>query len=170
MKKLIMIVVVGFISGITVARADDPHVTPPSAVQSAFESRFPNARVMEWRELKVNFWQDQKEEQKYSYVADFRLNGKKLYAYYSPDGVWKGTGTLVKWSKDLPAKVRYAWKHSPYAAWYILDLKKITTPTQTLYQMHLNNSSVLDAEHYYLQDECKLTYNENGDLIKKQMR
>lgn len=181
MKKFFMLVIAVPLSGIMIARAniaesmdrisngfvflfgDSPRVVPPSVVRSAFDSRFPNAQVKNWTE--------RKEAQKDSYIAYFRFNGKKLYAYYSPDGSWEGTGTPLKWSKELPAAVRQAWRHSDYAAWKIMDLKKIRTPDQTLYQLHLSNSPLLDADHdYAFQDECKLIYNARGELVRKETR
>ena len=154
--------VAGFFSGIMIARADKPRVTPPSAVRSAFDSRFPHAKVKEWSERKNG--------PKDTYTASFRLNGKKLFAYYDPDGTWEGTGTPVKWSKDLPARVRTAWRKSNYASWKIIDLKKIKTPGQTLYQLHLNNSLEDDAHDFAIQDECKLIYNDRGELVSKEMQ
>lgn len=67
-----------------IARADKPRVIPPSAVRSAFGSRIPNA--------KVKLWSEQRDGQKDTYTAFFRMNGKKIFAYYDPDGAWELPG------------------------------------------------------------------------------
>lgn len=52
-----------------------------------------------------------------------------------------------------------------------MDLRKIKTPNGTLYQLHLNDSPLLDADHdYAFQDECKLIYNDRGELVTKETR
>lgn len=153
----------GIFSGAVIANANSaPRVMPPSAVRSAFETRFPNAKVKEWSE--------RKEGQKDTYTATFKENGKKLFAYYDPDGTWEGTGTPLKWSKDLPMAVRQAWRNGDYAAWKIMDIREIKTPGGMLYQLHLNNSLEDHTHDFAIDDECKLIYNSQGQLVTKEMR
>lgn len=131
-------------------------MVPPQAVTTAFTTRFPNIHVKKWA------------EQQQTYYATFRWNGKKTFAYYAPDGSWKATETPMKWSWNLPAAVRKAWKNSDFAAWYLMDIKKIETPDSTLYALHVNSSPLLDADHNQIdREEYEIFFNEKGDLVRK---
>lgn len=157
MKKLSILIVIALFSETMITQAG-PHATtvPPQAVTSAFASRFPHVQVKKWS------------EQQQTYYATFRLKGKKTFAYYSPDGTWKATEFKIKWSWNLPKKVKQAWKNGDFAAWYIMDIKRIETPDQTLYALHVNSSPLLDADHNQIdREEYELFYNENGDLVRK---
>lgn len=154
MKKLILLIAIALFSQSMIAQAST--VTPPPAVTTAFAARFPNVQVREWK------------EQEGTYYANFRLNGKKTFAYYTADGSWKGTETPLKWSWHLPAKVRNAWKNSDFAAWYLMDIKKIETPDGPLYALHVNNSPLLDSDHAQIDhDEYEIFFNEKGELVRK---
>src|SRR5690348_3355592 len=96
MKKLIFLGVIAIFSKTMVAQANSQSM-PPEAVVNAFNTRFPNAHVRSWEERKEGF------------IADFRLDGKKTFAYFAPDGTWKGTERPIKWTKNLPAAVRSGW-------------------------------------------------------------
>lgn len=162
MNKVLLFMVAGFFSGIMITRAEKPRVTPPLAVRSAFDSRFPDAKVKQWSE--------RRQGQKDTYTASFRMNGKTLFAYYDADGTWEGTGMPLKWSKDLPANVRTAWRKSDYASWKIMDLKKIRTADRTLYQLHLNNSLEDHSHDFAMDDECKLIYDDSGKLVSREVQ
>jgi len=160
MKKLIILIVIALFSETMIAQAhpvaSHTAVTPPQAVSTAFAARFPNAQVKKW------------EERTEGYIADFKLNGQKLFAYYAADGNWKGTETSIKWSRNLPEAVRQAWKNSDYAAWYILKIKKIETPEQPLYVLDVNNGPLLNSEkHDAFLEEYALFFSEKGELVRK---
>jgi Putative beta-lactamase-inhibitor-like, PepSY-like len=156
MKKIIILLVIALFSETMIAQAH-PAVVPPQSVVTAFSARFPNAQVKSW------------EERQEGYIADFKLNGQKLFAYYAADGSWKGTETPIKWSKNLPPAVRQAWKNSDYAAWYILHIKKIEMADGPLYVLDLNNSPLLDSDHSnpVFEEEYAIFFNEKGDLVRK---
>src|ERR1700761_3119564 len=135
MKKIILFLVIAISSHSMFAQANTA-VEPPQAVTTAFHERFPNGQLKKWEERKEGF------------IADFRLDGKKLFAYYAADGTWKGTESPIKWTKNLPSAGREGWRNSSYAAWYVLDIKKIETPEQPLYALHVNNGSLLDSDHH----------------------
>ena len=79
----------------------------------------------------------------------------------------KGTETPVKWSRGLPAAVREGWKKSGYAAWSIMDIKKIETPDKPLYAIHVNNGSLLDSDHKdAFMEEYVLFFSEKGELVR----
>ena len=131
-------------------------VTVPAPVLTAFTTRFPNAKLKDWQERKEGF------------IADFKLDGKKLFAYYAPDGTWKGTESPVKWTKNLPATVREGWRNSDYGAWYVRDIKKIDQPDGPLYALHVDNGVTLDSDHHdAFLEEYVLFFNEAGQLVRK---
>ncbi|HEY4108524.1 PepSY-like domain-containing protein [Puia sp.] len=136
-----------------------PHagsVVVPPAVLTAFTTRFPNAQLHDWQQRPEG------------YIAGFKQNGRKLFAYYTADGTWKGTETPIKWTKNLPAAVREGWKNSSYGAWYVEDIKKIDQPDGPLYALHIDNGSTLDSDHAdAFREEYVIFFNETGQLVRK---
>jgi hypothetical protein len=155
MKKLIVVLVVALMSQSMIAQADTA-VVVPQAVASAFATRFPTGQLQKWA------------QRPQGYIAAFKQDGKKYFAYYAADGTWKGTETPVKWTKNLPADVRKGWIKSGYGTWYVEDIKKIDQPDQPLYVLHVDNSPLLDADHKdAFMEEWVLFFNSNGDLVNK---
>jgi hypothetical protein len=158
MKKIIILLAIALFSETMIAQAH-PAVVPPQAVVTALATRFPSVQVRKWAEK-----QD-------TYFACFRWKGKKTYAYFSVDGSWKATEMPMKWSWNLPEKVKQAWRHSDFAAWYPMDITRIETPDGTLYSLHVNNSPLLDSDHSQIDhDECVIFFNENGELVRKDQK
>lgn len=170
MKKLIVLIAIALLSETMIAQADTTApaavkatttgnhgaVVPPPAVATAFATRFPNTPVKQWMERKAG------------YIAAFRLDHKKSFAYYAADGTWKGTETPVSWTWHLPAAVHKGWLNSDYAAWYVERMTKIVTPEQTLYTLRVNNTPLLDADHVWVDKEtCLLFFSEKGELVRK---
>jgi hypothetical protein len=158
MKKLITLIAIVLFTEPMIAQANNSIVVPP-AVLTAFANRFPNAQIRDWRQRPEG------------YIADFRQNGKKLFAYYSADGSWKGTESPIKWTKLLPAEVKEGWKNSDYAAWYVEDIKKIDQPDGPLYALRVNNGATLDSDHHdAFLEEYVIFFNEAGQLVRKDKR
>jgi hypothetical protein len=155
MKKLIIFIAITLLSEPMIAQAGaGSSVIVPPVVLTAFSTRFPNAHLRGWQQRPEG------------YIADFRLGGKKLFAYYSADGMWKGTETPIKGSRNLPAAVRKGWKNSDYAAWHVEDIKKIDRPEGPLYALHIDNGSLLDADHHdAFHEEYVLFFNGEGRLL-----
>ena len=107
----------------------------PKSVRSAFYTQFPPATLKKW------------EIRKEGYIAVFKVDGRKHYAYYTADGKWVATETQVKRTRHLPDPVRTAWLNSGYAGWYVHNIRKLETDEGNSYVMHLNNGSTLDANH-----------------------
>lgn len=105
----------------------------PKPVQSAFYTQFPPASLKKW------------EVRKEGYIAVFKVDGRKHYAYYTEDGKWVATETQVKRTRHLPEAVRTAWLNSGYADWYVHNIRKLETAEGHSYVMHLNSGSTLDA-------------------------
>jgi hypothetical protein len=155
MKKVFIMLFVALTTQSMIAQAHNT-VTVPQAVATAFSSRFPAGQLEKW------------EQRKEGYVAVFRQDGKKLFAYYTVDGTWKGTESPIKWTKNLPAAVKKGWQNSEYSNWYVEDIKKIEQPDEPLYALHVDNGVLLDADHHdaYL-EEWVLFFNAKGDLVRK---
>jgi hypothetical protein len=156
MKKVFVLLLAVFISTSTIALADTT-VIVPAAVSAAFASRFPAGKLTKW------------EQRTQGYIAVFRQDGKKLFAYYEADGTWKGTETPIKWTKDLPAAVRGGWVRSDYGRWYVEDMKKIEQPDEPLYVLHIDNGPLLDADRKdAFREEWLLFFNGKGELVRKE--
>jgi hypothetical protein len=155
MKKVIFILVIAIFTQNIVAQGDTT-VVVPQPVLTAFTAQFPKGQLKKW------------EQRKEGYIADFRQDGKKFFAYYAADGTWKGTESPINWTKNLPAEVKEGWRKSIYYNWYVEDIKKIETPDQPLYTLHVNNGVLLDADHHdaYL-EEYVLFFSPKGDLVRK---
>jgi len=138
------------------ASAQSPVTTAvPQKVYAAFSGKFPGGEVKKW------------EMRKEGYVAHFKKDGKKQYAYYSHDGHWKGTESSVNRTRHLPAGVQIAWKSSGYNDWYVHNIRKIETPDQQLYVMHLNNGPLLSSDkHDAFKEDHVLYFTRDGELVK----
>lgn len=70
---------------------------PPTAVQTAFNQKFPNATDVDWSKEKNGEWE-----------AEFETAGDhEMSANFSADGKWLETETEIKFS-ELPAPVQAA--------------------------------------------------------------
>jgi Putative beta-lactamase-inhibitor-like, PepSY-like len=156
MKKFLVIVLIVALSENMFAQ-NDTAVIVPSLVATAFTTRFPDAKLKKW------------EQRKEGYIAKFTRSGKGYFAYYAADGSWKGTEMPIKWTKNLPDSVKSGWKNSGYYNWYVEDIKKIETPEQPLYVLHVDNGSLLDSDHHdAYREEYLLYFSGHGDLVRKE--
>jgi alkyl sulfatase BDS1-like metallo-beta-lactamase superfamily hydrolase len=127
----------------------------PVAVSRAFSGKFPGGDLRKW------------EVRREGYIARFKKDGKKHYAYYSQEGHWKGTESPIRRMRHLPDSVKTAWESSGYAGWYVHNIKKIETPDQRLYVVHVNNSPTLDANKVdNFSVEHLLYYTSSGKLMR----
>jgi hypothetical protein len=109
----------------------------PQPVQASFYTQFPPASLKKW------------EVRKEGYIAVFKINGRKQYAYYTSDGKWVATESRVKRTRHLPEAVRTAWLNSGYAHWSVHNIRKLETADgQHSYVMHLNDGNTLDANKF----------------------
>ena len=127
----------------------------PQKVYTAFSGKFPEGDLKKW------------ETRKEGYVAHFKKDGKKHYAYYSHEGDWKGTESPVKRTRHLPVAVQTAWEKSSYVSWYVHNIRKIETPDQQLFVMHLNNGPLLSSDkHDAFKEDHVLYFTRDGELVK----
>ena len=127
----------------------------PAQVSKAFSGKFPEGDIKKW------------EKRNEGYVAHFKKDGKKHYAYYSHEGRWKGTESPIRRTRHLPAAVLTAWEKSSYIGWYVHNIRKLETPDQQLYVLHLNNGTLLDANKVdNFKEDHVLYYTQDGELVK----
>jgi hypothetical protein len=127
----------------------------PQAVITAFSAKYPQAQVKKWKTNKTN------------YVAIFKLENEKYAAYWSKDGNWLKTENNIN-RPALPVEVQAYLKKGEYASWHIDDMKKVLTPDQNTYQLHIDNhsGSPLRYEDANTADDKLLSFDTNGKLIK----
>ncbi|MBS1660738.1 MAG: PepSY-like domain-containing protein [Bacteroidetes bacterium] len=155
MKHILAVVIASFILVQSVSAQSTVTEDVPNNVYKAFSKSFPEGDVKKW------------EKHKEGYVAHFKKDGRKYHAYYSHEGKWKGTETHVRRTRHLPTAVQAAWENSGYVQWYVHNIRKIETPDQQLYVLHLNNGTLLDANKYDAFKEDKvLTFTQEGQLVK----
>ncbi len=130
----------------------------PGKVLAAFSSKYPGAEVRNWKTGEN------------TYSAKFKTGNKSHCAFYSPGGAWLKTETKVQWTWNLPGEVKNALKSGGYAAWYIDNMKRVETPQQNIYVVHVDNANVLPgADYLNFKDDYNLYYNANGKLVKKEL-
>ncbi len=111
----------------------------------------------------VTKWEIRKEGR----IAHYKVDGRKHYAYYTHDGQWKATESPVRRTRHLPDAVQTAWKNSGYIGWYVHNIRKIETPGQSLYVLHLNNTVLLDANKVdNFKEDHVLYFTREGELVK----
>ncbi len=70
--------------------------TPPQAVITAFDQKFPGTTVEKWEKENADAWE-----------AEFELHGKDMSANFSAEGQWLETETEITFA-ELPANVQAA--------------------------------------------------------------
>lgn len=125
---------------LTACNDEDDKVTAPSAVRTAFESMYPDARFEGWLS-----WRG------YT-IADFELNGDDAQAWYDHSGKWYMTDTEIDY-RALPSAVRTAYQNSSYATiWNVEDMERLErADMQTIYILEVWQSRV-EMDLYYTED------------------
>ena len=146
-----MILLITFLS---IARIG-PIPVPP-AVAQAFATQFPHTHHSKWSALPAG------------YQAIFRLDGQKCLAIYTSDAVWKETDYPVKWTRQLPPAVQKTWRNSGYNTWDLMGMKKIVTPAQTRYALHVGEVQSLGPDDTDIGSEYILYFSPEGELMRKE--
>ncbi len=128
----------------------------PPAVAQAFATQFPHGHLKKWVAVSAG------------YQANFRLAGQKCLAIYTLDAVWKETDYPVKWTRQLPPAVRGAWRNSGYSSWELMGIRKIATPAQTLYALHVGEVQSLGPDDADIGTEYILYFSGDGVLVRKE--
>jgi hypothetical protein len=128
----------------------------PQNIAPAFNTQYPQARVLHCKIITGGA------------TVTFKMNDKKYCAFYSASGDWQKTERKIKpW--QLAAAIKNTLHNSEYAAWYIDDVKEVSTPGSHVYLVHVDDANVLTITDAYLfKDDYQLTFSETGELIKKE--
>jgi len=118
----------------------------PAAVTNSFKGKYPGTKVSGW---------DYREDQG-AYVAEFKMNDKKKYAWFSPDGAWLATSGELKLD-DLPPAIITALTTGEFKDWTFGDYREVDSP----------NGKYIKVKAKYGNQEQHLKYNEAGVLIEK---
>jgi len=156
MKKSILVIAIALFSSIVIAQAKTT-VEIPKKVSEAFSAKYPSAEIKKWKTAKGD------------YVAEFNLEKKKFLAHYSAGGEWIKTESKIKLSNNLPDAVKEGLHKSEYASWYINEIKQVEKPGHNIYTIHVHDGNKLSADHHdALKTDFLLSFNDTGELIKKQ--
>ncbi|HLK29692.1 MAG TPA: hypothetical protein VKT28_14035 [Puia sp.] len=157
MKKVILITLIAAFSQSGISQSEQDKIL--SRISNSFSVQFPSAHLKNLK-FKNN-----------NYIAEFTVDNKKLFAFYSVDANWLKTETKIKWTWDLPPKVENAFFKSKYGNWAINEIKEIQMPAQHLYSIHVNDGDLLDSNHYdvFIQDVI-FYFKPDGGLQKSIMQ
>jgi len=117
----------------------------PSAVTSAFKTKFPTAAKASW-EL----------ENKTEYEAEFKLNGEEVSANFDNTGKWLETETEIKVSA-LPAVIQSTLKKD-FAGFKVEEASKIES---------LKNGNCFEAEIEKGEETFDVLFSTDGKVLSK---
>lgn len=118
----------------------------PSAVKSAFEKKFPNAKSVEWEKENDSEWE-----------AEFKLNGVEYSANFSNDGTWKETEHEIKES-EIPSAVKRTLTNQ-FAEYEVEDVEMIETPEFSGYEIEIEKGK----------ETIELLIDNSGEVLKKKV-
>ncbi len=147
MKKVYLgLVLFGLLSAQS-CDADNDNVKVPASIETAFNTKYPHARYVEW-EAKYDY-----------YVAEFKDDGVEKEAWYNVAAEWQMTESEIAY-RDLPTAVKNAYESSEYEdGWRVNDVDMLErNGMETVY--------VLDAEKTLTDQDVDLYYNVDGKLLK----
>lgn len=133
------------------ACSDNDHsdITPGNVLE-AFQAQFPSATDIDW-DMESGF-----------YVADFKVNGIELQAWYDDDAIWRMTETEIGLNMlGVPEAVQDAFLNSGYQGWFIEDIDKYQRPTDEFYLIEIEMVGEQDRNLYYAPD---------GSLLKDEVK
>ncbi|MGZ3937830.1 MAG: hypothetical protein ACXVLT_03865 [Flavisolibacter sp.] len=72
----------------------------------------------------------------------------------------------IKWSRQLPESIRKAFDKSTVCNWYIEKMISYDAKGRTLYSFFLDNSNLLDGDHYHcFFKKSRLTFAADGTIV-----
>ncbi len=147
MKKTVFLTFFIAIMGWQFAFSQDAKKVP-SSVKSAFAAKYPGTKVADWDYIPGSN----------AYEAEFRMNDKKMEAYFSESGAWVSTKTLVK-IEEFPAAVFQAMTTGEYKDWTFHDYAILDTPGGMRYNLIAK----------YSENTHSLVYDPEGLLVDKKV-
>ena len=123
---------------------DDNNYIPEQQILVAFESKYPNAKKVEW-------------DKKFQYhVADFYENGREVEVWLDNMGNWVMTEINILFN-SLPESVKSSFHSSEYASWKLEDVVKLE-------KNEMASVYIIEVERG--KEDLNLYYDEEGTLIK----
>ena len=145
MKKLLLLLLAVCVLPFSAVMAQSDKDIP-AEVKNAFNAKYPGMKVTDWD------W----EEDKNMYEAEFKMNGREMEAYLSPEGSWLKTKSEIK-REQLPPAVSKGMTSGDYSSWKMSDYKEMDTPEGKRFKVKAKNGN---EEHY-------LKFDNNGTLLEK---
>jgi Putative beta-lactamase-inhibitor-like, PepSY-like len=143
------------------SNAQDTIVTPPSNIQSAFRSRFPNVTDAKWSyydstnvpiDWDLTGWPRLTNR---DYSVMYNVDGTTNYAWYDAQGNWVGSSSAMKDFMNLPAPVSKMLA-TKYPGYKIEEVHTETYKDQSGYEIEMNKGA----------DKVKMVVDANGKVLK----
>ena len=119
----------------------------PTKVEDAFNTKFPNAKSVEWEKENDTEWE-----------AEFKLDGVDYSANFSNEGVWKETEHGIK-IKELPEAVQSTLS-SEFSEYKIEEAETVETPDFSGYEVEIEKG----------EESMEIVFDEAGKVIKKKIK
>lgn len=144
MKNLMLITVlsVAFSMQSCAQKSDSKDV--PEKVLSAFNTKFPDAKKVEWEMENDSEWE-----------AEFKWNGAEYSANFSTNGEWRETEYEIK-ETEIPSNIR-AILDQNFSDYKIEEPEVAETPSGRSYEMEIEVGK----------EEYEVTIDTQGNLTKK---
>jgi predicted metal-dependent peptidase len=133
---------------VAVAGADAQFRKIPAAVTDAFDTRYPDAKHVNWSDQVVAF------------VAEFKVDGEEVKASYNSKGVWLKSTRKTSLSK-LSADVKDGLNKSMYTDWTVAEVVELQEVDKELqYRLFVKKGD---------SGRRNLFFNQKGQLVKDQI-
>ena len=74
--------------------------------------------------------------------------------------------TRIRWTRKLPVPVQSAWGKCAYVSWHIFGIKRLVTPVDTIYTIHVARYQALGPDDADIAEEDILYFSPAGKLLK----
>lgn len=118
----------------------------PGEVTEAFKEKFPDAKLVSWKDNLANF------------EADFTDNGYTYEVKFNSKGEWLETAKKVEF-KELNEDIKDGFQKSKYNEWEVRGVKEITAKDKELVYRILIRKSGVEKKYLF--------YNKSGQLKKE---
>ncbi len=116
----------------------------PTKVQDAFNTKFPNAKSVEWEKENDTEWE-----------AEFKLNGIEYSANFGTDGTWKETEHEIK-VNELPENVKNTLANE-FSEYEIEEAEMVETSDFNGYEVEIEKG----------EETMEVVFDKSGKVIKK---
>ena len=150
-KTAIILIALGFTMHTNTA---SHKVNVPEKVTTAFNKKYPQAQLKDWKVSTDGF------------RAEFKINHKKYTAVYAADGTWLKSATKLSWTWDMPLAVKTALRKGKYASFYEDEIKEVTDKNGITYVLTIDNhnGTTIATEGYGAWEDYRIVYDNKGVL------